>query len=170
MQDRGRYLALGLIAPLATVLLIPATVAETIYRCNQADGSVVFSDTPCDDRGEPYESTNRLSVIEAPQHLAERMAENQAFIDQRRQDLSRARQETVLSPLPDIQTGSSAAGNQQPWLPIGYWWPQPIEPPGPEVPGDREPRPRDDRFSALRGPFPGTTRRRENPVVEPNDQ
>lgn len=165
----GRRAARLLVALFAGLMLAPATANETIYRCEREDGSVVFSDRPCDEQATVYRAGNNLSVVDAPKRLAERIEENRAFIDQRRERLLEQRRsaepatERAEQPRPQ-------SSPQQPLLQVPYWPPQPIEPPTPQPPGGREPSPGDDRFSALSGPFPGTIRRRDASARDPDAQ
>lgn len=155
-----------LIAALAFGLACSSVQAETIYRCDRADGGVVFSDSPCDAQAAPYRSDKPLSVVEAPNRLAERIAANQAFIDQRRQNLHQARQARAPD-VPREDNRSPAPGPSQPWLQLPYWPPPLIEPPHPQPPA---PRGQNDRFSALSGPFPGTVRRRNDSAANRDPQ
>lgn len=166
-QPKARATRL-LIAMLGAIVLAPAAAAETIYRCDQADGSVIFSDSPCDDQGVAYQAGNTLSVVEAPTRLAERIEENRAFIEQRRERLIQQRRPDESTP--DGAERAVPPDPSQPLLQVPYWPPQPIDPPTPAPPVDREPAPGDDDFSALSGPFPGTTRRRDAPAEDPDSQ
>jgi hypothetical protein len=165
MSTLRQALAIALSAALIGLFSLPGAAAETIYRCDHPDGSVIFSDSPCDAKAQPYRSGNTLSVIQAPNQLAERMAQNRAFIEQRRQELLQARNSgKAASPATDAPPANVQS---QPWLRSPYGWPQPIRP---GLPVNRQPDPADDRFSALSGPFPGTVRQRDRNDALPNDQ
>lgn len=161
-------LAIVLAVLFAESVLLPGVAAETIYRCDRPDGRVIFSDSPCDDNANPYRTGNTLSVIEAPDQLAERVAQNQAFIEQRRQALSRARQTGEAASASDEKPPASV--QSQSWLYTPYRWPPPMRPVRPGSPIDREPDSGSDRFSALSGPFPGTIRQPDRGDMQSNDQ
>ncbi|MFP4207542.1 MAG: DUF4124 domain-containing protein [Wenzhouxiangella sp.] len=166
MDDRQphlRRLVAGLVM-LAAGMAMNSAAAETVYRCAGSDGSVVFSDTPCDQQALPYKATRRLSVIDPPPRLEERIAANQAFLEQRRARLQRPQPPETTAPAP-VPRRPATDRSSPPLLQVPYW-PPPTAAPHPE----RQPTPRADRFSALSGRFPGTDRRRPARQDPPDDQ
>lgn len=168
-EGTGTLLAV-VFSAITSLLTAAAGAEEIIYRCVHENGSLVFSDSPCDRQAQPYRAGNNLSVISAPDHLAERTAQNQAFIEQRRLELQRARR-AGEPPSPAAQTQPPAAGPMHSGYYIPYGWPPSARPISPEPPpAHRDPSAEQDRFSALSGPFPGSTRRRGQPGAPPNNQ
>ncbi|MEM7054868.1 MAG: hypothetical protein AAF446_10020, partial [Pseudomonadota bacterium] len=66
------------------LLLSPALLQAEIYRCAQ-DETVIFSDLPCGENAERYESAKGISIIEPPPGLDAIAQNNQAFVEQRQQ-------------------------------------------------------------------------------------
>lgn len=144
------YLGLG-----ALMFSTAALADGTIYRCANEDGSIVFSDRPCDDEARAYQGPSSLSVISAPADVQARTEANRAFIEERRERMNEARRTREL---PEQQ--------QAPLVP------QPARPPGHFMPyraPPQEARPlpestapdREERFSALSGRQPGSVRRQD---------
>ncbi|NKI34380.1 hypothetical protein HFP89_04295 [Wenzhouxiangella sp. XN79A] len=71
---------------LALLGLIEPAGADTgsIYRCQADDGSLVFSDLPCDERAEPIRIEGHLSVIASADGLASIARSNAAFLEMQR--------------------------------------------------------------------------------------
>lgn len=72
------------------LLLIAALghpAAADIYRCDQGD-TTVFSDVPCSETAEVFESPAGISVIAAADDLDEAAERNKTFIEQRREKLA----------------------------------------------------------------------------------
>jgi hypothetical protein len=61
----------------------------TIYRCDSVDGTIVFSDLPCDDDARPVEfhaGTGGLSVVASPNDLASVAEANARYLDRLRDE------------------------------------------------------------------------------------
>lgn len=151
-----------LVACGSVFLASSALTGESIFRCDAADGSVTFSDSPCDAQAREYHSAATLSVISTPQNLAERIEANRAFIDQRRERLRVARETSRQAAGRQTQvsqtstSASAAIGTRSGLLPVPYWLPA-HEQPTPQP--SREPAAREERFSALSGRQIGSVRR-----------
>lgn len=146
------------------MVLLAAHAPAQVYRC-EIDDSIVFSDQPCSEDSQEYETISRISVIEPAGDLDQVAERNQAFLRERQAALrqariERSRQEAVAPP-------------QAPPREIQrvFYVPEPRRSP-PRGPGDRRPeRPREPAprtqeerpFSALSGPFPGTRRSARDP-------
>ncbi len=130
--------------------------ASPIYRC-EIDGTVVFSDRPCSEDAKVHDSENLMSIVPPAGDIDQVAAANRAFIDQRRAEQATDRENRAAARRRAEAEAERAEVRQigpvLPWLGI----PVPVEPDVPEPP--RESRDRDQNFSALSGPLPGTRRR-----------
>lgn len=143
--------------------IMAAPVQADIYRC-EIDGVIVFADSPCQDDARPYESRGGISVVEAPSNLAEIEAANQALIRhrlaQQAERAAAARQRAETPTPPPISRETS------PWVPVfglpHHRYDHRYDNRGRRHPPRRfaedEPQ-REQRYSALSGPLPGTRRR-----------
>lgn len=139
---------------LGALMFSTAALADgTIYRCVNDDGSIVFSDRPCDDEGRVYQGPSSLSVISAPADVQARTEANRAFIEERRERMNEARRMRELSEQQQEALAPQPARPPSHFLP--YWAPPQEARPLPEsTDTDRE-----ERFSALSGRQPGSARR-----------
>lgn len=141
-------------ALLAAGILAPhAAGAETIvYRCVDADGTLIFSDRPCDDEARVHQSGTGMSVIQSPENVDARQAANRAFIEQQRERRAEARAQREAQEVEPVR-GVRPIQPQAPFVP--YWAPTPETRPAPDRTADE----REERFSALSGRLPGIARR-----------
>lgn len=135
----------------------------TIYRCTDADGTLIFSDRPCDDTAQVYESRESLSVISAPDNVAERVEANREFIDSRRERLTEGRRGPEAPSETTARPPQRSPQSQQPMI-LPAWPAGETERPSPPVPPTERPeQERNERFSALGGRQPGSRRRDQSP-------
>ena len=86
MRLSKRFLIMSAVAG----VLFAAQASAQIYRCDTGE-SIVFSDQPCDEAAEQYQSAGNVSVIEPGRDLEQISERNREFIRQRheRQDAQR---------------------------------------------------------------------------------
>lgn len=148
--------------PVAMLVLLVASVTAQaqIYRC-EIDGTTVFSDTPCSIDAVAYASAATVSVIPSAGDLDRTEAANQAFI-QARLDRQAAERETRLR---RAERSQAAAVAPAPAANRVIILPQVAQAPGhgryrphPRHRAGEEEATRQQRFSALSGPWPGSRR------------
>ena len=160
-----RFNATALLIALPLLMVVSSATADSqVFRCVDDDGSVVFSDQPCDDEGQAYKPAGNMSVVATPDNLEARIQANQEFVQNRRerlreaQERARQRQEAEAA---EAQVAPLAPAGQNvtlPFWPLGW-----SEPPPPATDDARRTTPpRDERFSALGGRQLGSARRSED--------
>ncbi len=167
-----RFNATALLIALPLLMVVSSATADSqVFRCVDDDGSVVFSDQPCDDEGQAYEPSGNMSVVATPDNLEARIQANQEFVENRRerlreaQERSRQRQEAEAAAAQAAPLAPSGQNVTLPFWPAGW-----SEPPPPAAEGERRAtRPRDERFSALGGRQLGSARRSEDDGEENDD-
>jgi hypothetical protein len=140
--------------------------ATEIYRCER-NGVIEFSDQPCqDDDSTPYKSSGTLSVIAPTADLERIQQDNRDWMAAHRARQAEMNQARLNRPgQAPVAIGQEHA--VRPWVNNQLWlWPHAQHRPGyqphpvrPAVPVRQQP------YSALSGPFPGT-RRRPDPVTQ----
>lgn len=149
-----------------------------IYRCENA-GVIEFSDQPCQneavsnaDQGQQiHESSGSVSVISPPDDLDEIQQANRSWLQDYR--ARQAVQETLRAESrPDRATPSrrqhrALEPREVPRPVIWPYNPPPYFHRSPRPPRHGEPQTRQQPYSALSGPFPGTRRRDTEPAVPP---
>lgn len=137
----------------ATMFSVSALAQASIYRCVDEQGTVIFSDRPCDDEARAYESAATLSVINAPEDVEARAEANRAFIQERRERQTEARRQGTS---PDQPAAAAQPARPQTQF-VPFWAPYLEE----QIPPERTESEREQRFSALSGRQPGSARRRD---------
>lgn len=139
------------------VLLVPLPLAAgEIYRCVE-DGRIVYTDQPCED-GEVVREIKPMDAAESVAELERIIARNQEFIERRRDRLAEARMERERAWREQPQVIVVDSHHRPVISPVGHA--------GFPVKKHRdapEPAAREERFSALSGPFPGTRRTARDP-------
>lgn len=140
---------------IVALLVSSSALAEaSIYRCIDEEGTVIFSDRPCDEEARAYEGAATLSVINAPEDVEARAEANRAFIEARRERQSEARRQ-------GLQQEQQPPASVRPVRPqtqfVPFWAPYLEE----QVPPTGNAREREESFSALSGRQPASTRRRD---------
>jgi len=140
--------------------------AAEIYRC-EVDGVIEFSDQPCqEDETVPYRPSGSISVIAPSSDLEEIQQDNRNWMMAHRARQAEMNQARLNRPgQAPVASGQEHA--VRPWVNNPLWlWPHAQYRPGyrphpvrPAVPVRQQP------YSALSGPFPGT-RRRPDPVTQ----
>ncbi len=137
-----------------TLMVSSAVLAQaSIYRCVDEEGTVIFSDRPCDEEAREYIGGTTLSVINAPEDVEARAEANRAFIEERRErQIEARRQRTQQDETPAVV---------EPVRPQTQVWPFWAQPPVDQEPPRQPEHDREERFSALSGRQPGSARRRD---------
>jgi hypothetical protein len=149
MPDRHR-----LSHALAAILLLAAAAPASaeIYRC-ESEGVIEFSDRPCSADNMPHHSERGISLVPADENLARIAADNQRFIESRREALAAQRQEQARRNR-EARAQVLPEALQTVVLPVpARYYQRPRQKPPVEQPR-REPR-----YSALSGPILGTRNR-----------
>ena len=158
-----RFDTTALLIAVPLLMVVSSAMADPqVFRCVDDDGSVVFSDQPCDDEGQAYEPAGNMSVVATRDNLEARIQANQEFVENRRERLREAQERARRQ----RQEAEAAAAQAAPLPPSGqnvtlpFWPPGWSEPPPPSADGEqRASPPRDERFSALGGRQLGSARR-----------
>jgi hypothetical protein len=90
MRLRNRFLIMSVVAG----VLFAAQANAQIYRCDTGE-SIIFSDQPCDEAAEQYQSAGNVSVIEPGRDLAQVSERNREFIQKQRERQEAQRQARV---------------------------------------------------------------------------
>jgi hypothetical protein len=150
------------------LLLLSLPAAAEIYRC-EVEGVVVFTDRPCHADAQPYRAKPGLSVVSAPDNLAEVAEQNRAWLaaEQQRQDQQRAARaaraaSSAAARKPATTPRGPAQGSGHPVFALPYFAP-PLPPQADrrlhaQRQGPAREEAADARFSALGGRQPGSRR------------
>ncbi|MEM1082194.1 MAG: hypothetical protein AAGH65_11490 [Pseudomonadota bacterium] len=68
--------------------------ASEIYRCADGD-TTVFSDQPCGDDAQLHQSEQRISVVDAADNFDQIIEQNEAYLEQRRNDRQQQREQAA---------------------------------------------------------------------------
>lgn len=139
-------------------LALSGIAQAKVYRCVDADGTLIFSDRPCGAQAEVHESGSNFSVVPGVGDHEQRLAEQRAWIDQQRELRHRQRRqrEAAAARAPSVDQGLAAARPVIQW--VQFWAPHPAPAAGPGPPESRPAR-AVQGFSALSGRQLGATRR-----------
>lgn len=140
------------------VLCLSQIALAQIYRCVDADGTLIFSDRPCGAEAEVHQSGANLSVIPGSEDHEQRLADNRAFIEQQRLQRQAQRRQSELGAV-EARAAGQTAFEQRPvvqWVPF---WATHAAPPVRPRPPESRPERVEQAFSALSGRQIGSTRR-----------
>jgi hypothetical protein len=156
--------------PIVLLILIMAALPASaeVFRC-EIDGTIVFSDTACQPDAQPYTSQAGISVISRPADLEQTAERNREFIARRLERQVEIRQARAEQARAEAIRASSPPGPPAHAASRVMYVPYHVPAPRREGRGHHrrhaqdqtEPAQRQQRFSALSGPFPGTRRRSE---------